>query len=114
MQIYNERIYDLQQDGNTGPASQAPGDSLALRESAERGVFVEGLTEVEVSSAAEAQAFVARGNRNRRTAATHMNRESSRSHSVFTLEVRRYKVFRRQPLLQFLECRSKRSRRPAP
>ena len=52
-----------------------------------RGVYIEGVSEQTVSSAAAAHALWARGNRSRSVAATAMNRESSRSHSVFTLVV---------------------------
>lgn len=94
MQIYNERIYDLQMEntailaGSTaGAFAVAKDTSLSIRESGVRGVYVEGLTEQIVSSASQAQAFLASGIRNRRVAATAMNHESSRSHSVFTLTV---------------------------
>jgi len=70
--------------GGAGSAA-AGGASLNIRESAARGVYVEGLTETVVSSVAQAQALLAQGMRARRVAATAMNHESSRSHSVFTL-----------------------------
>jgi kinesin family protein 15 len=92
LQIYNERIYDLQCENTIitssggGSTFAPPKDtSLAIRESASRGVYVEGLNEQNVGSASQAQALLALGIRNRRVAATAMNHESSRSHSVFTL-----------------------------
>lgn len=87
LEIYNERIFDLcapagvVAEGASGPAS------LSLRESAARGVYVEGLTETPVASAAQARALLALGAKNRRVSATAMNHESSRSHSVFTLSM---------------------------
>jgi len=50
-------------------------------------VFVEGLSEVAVSNVGEASEAVVRGLRARTTAATMANRESSRSHSVFSLQL---------------------------
>ena len=56
-----------------------------IREYSQRGMFVEGLQEVLVSSA-EATYFVFKtGAQNRQTGLTAMNEESSRSHSVFTI-----------------------------
>ena len=49
------------------------------------GVHVEGITETVVSSASDAAAVLEQGNRNRHIGETAMNRESSRSHAVFTL-----------------------------
>jgi kinesin family member 15 len=61
------------------------GTSLDLREHKVKGIYVDGLTETVVSSVAQAQALLASGMKNRHIAATAMNHESSRSHSVFTL-----------------------------
>lgn len=52
-----------------------------------QGVFVENLTEETTSCAEEAESVMARGALNRRVGETAMNRESSRSHSVFTLHL---------------------------
>ncbi|KAF7647426.1 hypothetical protein LDENG_00172690, partial [Lucifuga dentata] len=59
--------------------------SLFLRENIKKGVFVEGAVEKFVTSAAEAYQVLSMGWRNRRVASTSMNRESSRSHAVFTM-----------------------------
>ena len=50
-----------------------------------RGVYVEGLMEESVTDSAAALDIMMRGTRNRRVGETAMNRQSSRSHSVFTL-----------------------------
>lgn len=81
LEIYNEKIFDLL-DADTSTA-------LGLRVNREKGVFVEGLTEAPVATAAEAAECMARGSRNRTVGSTLMNRESSRSHSVFTLIIER-------------------------
>lgn len=51
------------------------------------GVYVDGLLETSVASAREAYEVLSTGWANRRVAATSMNRESSRSHAVFTLTI---------------------------
>ncbi|XP_029900940.1 kinesin-like protein KIF15 [Myripristis murdjan] len=76
IEIYNEQIYDLLD-------SASP--NLFLRENIKKGVFVEGAVEKIVTSAAEAYQVLSMGWRNRRVASTSMNRESSRSHAVFTM-----------------------------
>uniref|UniRef100_A0A3Q2FLP7 Kinesin family member 15 n=1 Tax=Cyprinodon variegatus TaxID=28743 RepID=A0A3Q2FLP7_CYPVA len=78
IEIYNEQIYDLLDSASA---------SLFLRENIKKGVFVEGAVEKFVNSAAEAYQVLSTGWRNRRVASTSMNRESSRSHAVFTMIV---------------------------
>jgi hypothetical protein len=80
LEIYNEKIYDLMD-----PACHENG--LQLRETLDKGVYVDGLSEKVVSSAAEAHSLMISGAQQRTVGATAMNRESSRSHSVFTLIV---------------------------
>ncbi|TYZ65592.1 hypothetical protein PybrP1_011104 [[Pythium] brassicae (nom. inval.)] len=84
LEIYNERVFDLLDGG--GGVKDAAG--LALRENGRKGVFVEGLVESVVASAAQAAQLMAVGAQNRRVGQTAMNRESSRSHSVFILQIR--------------------------
>ena len=52
-----------------------------------RGVYVDGVTETSVSSAKDAYQVLSTGWVNRKVASTSMNRESSRSHAVFTLSI---------------------------
>jgi hypothetical protein len=63
------------------------GPAWQVRESLTAGVYVEGLREVVVVTVDEALALVHKGASHRHTAETKMNRESSRSHSVFTAVV---------------------------
>ncbi|KFO71800.1 Kinesin-like KIF15, partial [Cuculus canorus] len=70
IEIYNEQIFDLL---DTASAKQM-----------KKGVFVDGAVEQVLSSAAEAYQVLTMGWRNRPTS---MNRESSRSHAVFTITV---------------------------
>ena len=58
-----------------------------MREDIKRGVYVEGLAEETVEGSDEAVAAMLRGALNRRVGSTAMNRESSRSHSVFTVTI---------------------------
>ncbi|OUC47797.1 kinesin motor domain protein [Trichinella nativa] len=73
VEMYNEQLYDL---------LDATSSKLTLRESVKLGVFVEGLSEVTVCSAADAYKVLRKGCFNRRVASTSMNRESSRSHAT--------------------------------
>lgn len=75
LEIYNEQILDL-----LDPATA----NLQMREDARKGVYVENLSEVEVKSVQDVITLLLQGAANRKVAATNMNRESSRSHSVFT------------------------------
>ncbi|GJS01767.1 kinesin-like protein KIN-12D [Tanacetum coccineum] len=75
LEIYNEQIADLLDPSST---------NLQLREDAKKGVYVENLTEFEVHTVGDILKLLSQGSANRRVAATNMNRESSRSHSVFT------------------------------
>ncbi|XP_074201162.1 kinesin-like protein KIF15 isoform X4 [Camelus bactrianus] len=78
IEIYNEQIYDLLDSASAG---------LYLREHIKKGVFVVGAVEQVLTSAAEAYQVLSGGWRNRRVASTSMNRESSRSHAVFTITI---------------------------
>ncbi|GAB2267273.1 hypothetical protein Dimus_002259 [Dionaea muscipula] len=75
LEIYNEQVADLLDPSST---------NLLLREDARKGVYVENLSEFEVHTVTDILKLLAEGSSNRRVAATNMNRESSRSHSVFT------------------------------
>ncbi|CAH3020308.1 unnamed protein product, partial [Porites evermanni] len=76
LEIYNEQIFDLLDPASIG---------LSLREDLKKGVFVDGLLERDVASARDAYRVLNSGWLNRRVASTSMNRESSRSHAVFTM-----------------------------
>ncbi|KAF4554390.1 Kinesin heavy chain-like protein 1 [Elsinoe fawcettii] len=78
MEIYMERIRDLLVPQN---------DNLPVHEEKSRGVYVKGLMEVYVSSVDEVYQILERGGMARAVAATNMNQESSRSHSIFVVTV---------------------------
>ncbi|CAL5333677.1 unnamed protein product [Camellia sinensis] len=75
LEIYNEQISDLLDPSST---------NLLLREDTKNGVYVENLSEFEVQTVGDILTLLSQGSSNRKVAATNMNRESSRSHCVFT------------------------------
>ncbi|KAH6774814.1 P-loop containing nucleoside triphosphate hydrolases superfamily protein [Perilla frutescens var. frutescens] len=75
IEIYNEQILDL-----LDPSSV----NLQIREDIHKGIYVENVNEVEVTSARDVIQQLIQGSANRKVASTNMNRASSRSHSVFT------------------------------
>ena len=95
IEVYQERVFDLLGDSAGGlGAGQSPrgGKSsqptgLRLREDAKTGIFVEGLSSHPVASYQDVAALLEAGLLRRTVAATNMNLESSRSHSVFCLDV---------------------------
>ncbi|CAL4898213.1 unnamed protein product [Urochloa decumbens] len=73
--------------GRGAPLSLGPAtvvNSAELREDIRKEVYVENLTEFEVGCVSDIIKLLMQGSANRKVAATNMNRESSRSHSVFT------------------------------
>ncbi|XP_019389444.1 PREDICTED: kinesin-like protein KIF23 isoform X5 [Crocodylus porosus] len=64
-----------------------PPQSRVLREDQNHNMYVIGCTEVEVKSTDEAFEVFWRGQKRRRIANTQLNRESSRSHSVFMIKL---------------------------
>ncbi|XP_009788676.1 kinesin-like protein KIN-12B [Nicotiana tabacum] len=78
LEIYNEQITDL-----LDPSQR----NLQIREDVRTGVYVENLTEECVSTMKDVTKLLMKGLSNRRTGATSINAESSRSHSVFTCVV---------------------------
>jgi hypothetical protein len=58
-----------------------------VKEDKERGIFVKGLTSVIVKSIPEIEKTMIAGSKNRKTGETSMNKDSSRSHSIFTIYI---------------------------
>uniref|UniRef100_A0A8C8ML58 Kinesin-like protein n=1 Tax=Oncorhynchus tshawytscha TaxID=74940 RepID=A0A8C8ML58_ONCTS len=103
IEIYNNYIYDLLEEapydpikpkwnGGGTPQRQPnqefiPPQSKLLREDQNHNMYVAGCTEVEVKSTEEAFEVFWRGQKKRRIANTQLNRESSRSHSVFIIKL---------------------------
>uniref|UniRef100_A0A8C6G718 Kinesin-like protein n=1 Tax=Mus spicilegus TaxID=10103 RepID=A0A8C6G718_MUSSI len=101
IEIYNNYIYDLLEEVQFDPikpkwngcstpmrnAESVLPQSKTLREDKNHNMYVAGCTEVEVKSTEEAFEVFWRGQKKRRIANTHLNRESSRSHSVFSIKL---------------------------
>lgn len=83
VEIYNNYCYDLL---DNGPMDQSP-PSLDVHMDANQTVYVGKLREVEVSNADEALELLVQGDNRRRVCDTLLNKESSRSHSVFTVRL---------------------------
>ncbi|RNF06012.1 putative Unc104-like kinesin [Trypanosoma conorhini] len=78
LEIYQERVNCL---------LNSKLENLKVREHPVLGVYVEGLSEVKVSSEEEMMQVMERGNQDRHTAATKMNDRSSRSHAIFAISL---------------------------
>lgn len=78
MEIYNELIRDLL---NPYPVAK----ECTVHEDKINGVFVKGLSHAFVSSATEMNEVVNQGSKRRTVSSTHMNAESSRSHSLIQI-----------------------------
>ncbi|AWP00121.1 putative kinesin-like protein KIF20A [Scophthalmus maximus] len=84
-EIYNEFLYDLL---DVSP-SQQPRKRATLRLSDDKqgNPYVKDLTWIQVRSAEEAWRILRAGRRNQSFASTHLNQNSSRSHSIFSIRV---------------------------
>uniref|UniRef100_A0A8D2LSZ2 Kinesin-like protein n=1 Tax=Varanus komodoensis TaxID=61221 RepID=A0A8D2LSZ2_VARKO len=87
IEIYNNYIYDLLEEPPFDPSKPKLPQSKILREDQNHNMYVAGCTEVEVKSTEEAFEVFWRGQKKRRIANTQLNRESSRSHSVFLIKL---------------------------
>ena len=79
LEIYNEEIHDL--------LGRDISKRCDLRHDPEKGAYVKELNTVIVKSVAEIERAMNTGSENRKTGETAMNKESSRSHSIFTIYV---------------------------
>lgn len=79
LEIYNEAIHDL--------LEYSPDKKLDLKEDPQKGIYIKGLTNIIVKSVQDIEQTMNRGASNRHTAETKMNKDSSRSHCIFTIYV---------------------------
>lgn len=88
LELYNEEITDLLALEETSKfiddKSKKP---IALMEDGKGGVFVRGLEEEIVCTANEIYKILEKGSAKRRTAETLLNKQSSRSHSIFSITI---------------------------
>jgi len=82
IEIYNEQLIDLL---NNNTQFDKADEILKIREDPKKGMYIENLTEQEINSAKKAKELLISGFKNRHVASTSMNRESSRSHLIYTL-----------------------------
>ena len=98
LEIYNENIRDLLKfmgrnnssnnlNNTDNNISLTTNEYLDLREDPERGVVVNGITEVNVTNSNDMLKILKRGNRNRTQEATGANETSSRSHAILQVSV---------------------------
>ncbi|XP_016114307.1 kinesin-like protein KIF20A [Sinocyclocheilus grahami] len=84
-EIYNEFLYDLL---DAPPSLQShKRATLRLSDDKHGNPYVKDLTWIQVRSAEEAWKVLKAGQRNQSFASTHLNHNSSRSHSIFTIRV---------------------------
>ncbi|KAG3243871.1 Kinesin-like protein [Phytophthora idaei] len=81
LEIYNETLKDLLATKHSGD------NKLGIKKDSKGGVYVPGLTLVDVTATDQVEVLMERASRARSVACTDMNAQSSRSHSVFTLHL---------------------------
>ncbi|XP_051027602.1 kinesin-like protein KIF17 [Acomys russatus] len=84
LEIYNEDVRDL-----LGADTK---QKLELKEHPEKGVYVKGLSMHTVHNVAQCERVMETGWKNRAVGYTLMNKDSSRSHSIFTINIEIYAV----------------------
>ena len=81
-EIYNETVNDLIEPSNK---------NLEIRENLNKGVFVNNLTEILANNCDKAIQLLNKGENNRIIAETKLNEKSSRSHTIFKLNIEFFK-----------------------
>ncbi|CAI0462328.1 unnamed protein product [Linum tenue] len=89
LELYNEEITDLlaPEEISKVALEEKQKKPLPLMEDGKGGVLVRGLEEEIVTSASEIFTLLERGSSKRRTAETLLNKQSSRSHSLFSITI---------------------------
>ncbi|XP_078179140.1 kinesin-like protein KIN-5A isoform X1 [Carex rostrata] len=89
LELYNEEITDLlaPEEPKFTTSDEKTKKPIALMEDGKGGVFVRGLEEEIVYSASEIYKILDKGSAKRRTAETLLNKQSSRSHSIFSITI---------------------------
>ena len=79
MEIYNENVNDLLNSENK---------NLEIREDGEqKNIFVHGLSKIEIENPEDVLYYLEKGNEIRKIASNGINEMSSRSHTIFRIEV---------------------------
>nr|AMS24217.1 kinesin 5d protein [Marsilea vestita] len=87
LELYNEETTDLLAPEDFSKIPDEKKRPLSLMEDGKGGVIVRGLEEVVVNNATEIFNLLDRGSAKRRTAETLLNKQSSRSHSIFSITI---------------------------
>lgn len=89
LELYNEELTDLlaPEEFSKLAMDDKSKKPLALMEDGKGGVLVRGLEEEMVTSASEIYHLLDRGSAKRQTAETFLNKQSSRSHSIFSITI---------------------------
>ncbi|XP_057604391.1 kinesin-like protein KIF20A isoform X1 [Hippopotamus amphibius kiboko] len=82
-EIYNELLYDLLEP----PSQQRKRQTLRLCEDQNGNPYVKDLNWIHVQNAEEAWKLLKVGRKNQSFASTHLNQNSSRSHSIFSVRI---------------------------
>ncbi|XP_077482527.1 kinesin-like protein KIF20B isoform X2 [Stigmatopora argus] len=88
-EIYNDNIHDLLEQV---PGGKAKRTVLRLSQDVKGNTFIKDLKWIQVSGSEEALKVVKIGRKNQSLASTRLNRQSSRSHSIFSVRVLRAEV----------------------
>ena len=81
LEIYNEKVQDL-----LIPVAKRSKEGLKIREHKIYGIYVEGLSKHSVDTYEAIQSWMDLGNTHRSVAATEMNANSSRAHTIISIE----------------------------
>uniref|UniRef100_A0A8C0RD20 Kinesin family member 20A n=2 Tax=Canis lupus familiaris TaxID=9615 RepID=A0A8C0RD20_CANLF len=82
-EIYNELLYDLLEP----PSQQRKRQTLRLCEDQNGNPYVKDLNWIHIQDAEEAWKLLKVGRKNQSFASTHLNQNSSRSHSIFSIRI---------------------------
>ncbi|KAJ2840812.1 Kinesin- motor protein [Coemansia sp. 'formosensis'] len=83
VELYNENLVDLLSSGGTGKSASL----TIIGPGPDRGIVIQNLTKIRVRKTKEALSLLKDGIQRRKVAATRCNKESSRSHAIFTISV---------------------------
>lgn len=86
LEIYNEKVYDLLVPASSNFANAIIPD-LAIREDAHKNILIPQMTKISIQNEEEFEKWWNIGCKNRTTAATKLNAQSSRSHSILILQL---------------------------
>lgn len=85
-ELYQEVLYDLL---SSKPREESVCD---IRENPDKGIYIAGITEKKIQSPEETAKCLISGSMGRAVGATAMNSQSSRSHAVFTINIKSTKL----------------------